>query len=540
MKNQVLSFCLFFAAAAAALAAEVDYTNQFFAAGIKGGKCFVFIYDDGFIFVKKPDKGPAGEPVRILFNKEKGGLDKVFIVNDIFFMKIKNTLYGYELNKLLNPASNGKKIGSAVFQEISNVESLDVNGNVVYYKTDTGVYKYEPTNKEDNKGVPIAGINPEDLPSNSQIAYNPISRNKQFVEFFNKIKDAISGLSNPEGLPSYTDKIKKFLEKNNPDLSSTDFNSLVDDCFKSYYAPKINMADWKNLINYSILENKPIDNIKSQIKSKSEPSDHQKAIRDYYENKDRLKYIDDTYKDLKQAIEGVKPAYKKLKNESLKLILNERENEKSEIEQSIETNIKEIKNYIISQCRNRLYEQLQAIQPDIKNYLPQYKDFCIVDGNQIIINGYKIGETVKTVDFADIRNDKREYPRLVVPSSFSYINVINNAVYVLIAKDKVLAFDTTQANIASTRKEIDISKWGGVFYLVPGGSTNDQYIVSKNGNLLKLSLSGKVAGEGAVQSGDTVLIEGKPCILPKTPAGSPTPRLLDTRITLENNKWSIQ
>ncbi|MDR1074406.1 MAG: hypothetical protein LBL45_12190 [Treponema sp.] len=152
-------------------AIDVEGTNQFFASKTSAGlTVYVFIYPDKFVFVSGKDK-PA-DKVTLNFNMKTSGATDIFIAGNMFCMKQRNILYGYDLTEILNKRNDNTRLpATAIKIEINGIDRIvGIADDVIYTKSgDRNVYRYTPkTGKYDE---PI-GIQASSSPF--YVAHNPI------------------------------------------------------------------------------------------------------------------------------------------------------------------------------------------------------------------------------------------------------------------------------------------------------------------------------------------------------------------------------
>jgi hypothetical protein len=126
---------------------------------------------------------------------------------------------------------------------------------------------------------------------------------------------------------------------------------------------------------------------------------------------------------------------------------------------------------------------------DDYHYGFDFIDHVIVTDTEKKINGFpsdKYGR-INTDGFGSNLNNNNETPLFMKPSGYPIINITKNGIFILNAKNQVIAFDNSSTLI--TKNVIEpLTIEGGIFYML--NDENVQYIVSNNGDLLQLEISG--------------------------------------------------
>ncbi|MDR2447082.1 MAG: hypothetical protein LBD58_07325 [Treponema sp.] len=176
-------------------AIDVEGTNQFFVSKTSAGlTVYVFIYPDKFVFVSGKDK-PV-DKVTINFNMKTSGATDIFIAGNMFCMKQRNSLYGYDLSDVLNKKNDNNKLPPTEIKKI--IEGIDkiavIADDVIYTKSgDRKVYQWTP---KDGKDEPI-GIQSSSSPF--YVVYNPILAQRK-AEYEKSKADVIRLVSRYTGI----------------------------------------------------------------------------------------------------------------------------------------------------------------------------------------------------------------------------------------------------------------------------------------------------------------------------------------------------
>jgi hypothetical protein len=198
---------------------QVDYTNQFFVSETDAGQCYVFIYEDNFTFVSK--NGRELTKIKLLYNAE--GIDNTFITGNVFCLKRRERLYCYDLNILLKPENEGKRIDNcrAQIEQIDRISTLSLYKNTVYYtkNNDTVVYEYSPDRgiKKDTP-IPNIRVNSKQYPL-KYVLHRPITENRvnEYLQKKKKIENIITVYNDIETVEK--ENIEVIITTSQPDLN---------------------------------------------------------------------------------------------------------------------------------------------------------------------------------------------------------------------------------------------------------------------------------------------------------------------------------
>jgi hypothetical protein len=533
-KLYILVGLLFFNLAVLYGQVTVDYTNQFFVTQTAAKKnYFVFIYADGFIFIDSSN----WEPVKILFNTETAQ-NGVFIAKNLFFNKIKESLYIYDLNILVRSANNGKRLDNcvALVDQKNNLNYVSVSGDDVRYTLngDDSVYKYVEPAKNGDQRDPIK--EPVTLTTNKAIkyiVYNPYSAeiDKRISDIGDRIKDKCE---NTEKNPKYSDVIKNTVESKPAARSSPDalYKALDDilwtqygfdpDTFKQYktYASMRGNEDIirKNIAaNASTLDKTDIEQLYTHLndleKLNIEGTENSYNEKTWNNTKAEIKRLTtmQNFNDPEQIdINSVRKLITHIEwRNNYKSNGNSWINRKNVTENAISKYSGKIKNYLVYRCRERIVNEITGQKLNFK-FDPGYRDYCALSDKQAILNSIDTGTTISAADFTNIRYDASGgSPKFIQPLGNPPLAVINNKhIFVLRSKDNIYALDLNNP----LQGTIQLKVRDSILYLLPGG-INYQYAVTRNGGLKRYSIRGGTINEelmpqNSINENCTVLLDG--------------------------------
>jgi vacuolar-type H+-ATPase subunit H len=188
-------------------------------------------------------------------------------------------------------------------------------------------------------------------------------------------------------------------------------------------------------------------------------------------------------------------------------------NEIAEENKKIEANFPKLAEYLLNRFINdELYRQASdgasSIDFPRSSYDAASADYCVIQGNEKRIQGFKVQFPLNLDDFVDLKNNSGERYKLTHPTGYySILSTVPGAVFVAASAKEIYAWDLSSINIL--QKPIPpatISE--GIFYLIR--SDTNQYVVTKAGSIIRLGISDdkitQIPQSGKVNGNDTVFI----------------------------------
>jgi hypothetical protein len=185
-------------------------------------------------------------------------------------------------------------------------------------------------------------------------------------------------------------------------------------------------------------------------------------------------------------------------------------NEIAVAEQNRNSNYLHIAAYLLNRfISDEVYAGIIKISQNINlnnRYESKYADYCIINTAFTSIQGFKFPISFAMSDFVNIKDTSGNGYRFSRPQSYSIISAASGIVYVLTSENSINAYDLSKINLFSQNIP-PFSVPEKVFYLAKSGI--NQYMVTKAGNIYRLSLSGNTVAQikaGTIRGQDTLIV----------------------------------
>jgi hypothetical protein len=181
-----------------------------------------------------------------------------------------------------------------------------------------------------------------------------------------------------------------------------------------------------------------------------------------------------------------------------------------EVSEKKEQGLAAITAYAAIRYRIELYDKLKTIRPVFPDYDAVYMNYSYVSNDDRRVFGFRITDRITMSDFGLNQNESGSGSVLVRPQDYALVSAAKDGVYLLTSRNVVSAYAVAKPNILET-KILPLTIDEGIFYLIRNENDADssQYLVTRSGRLLKLSISGgsiKTENAGSVATGDSVLV----------------------------------